>query len=134
MQEPEVIAMTDPTSEWLTVEEIAAELKVTPKTVRDWLQRGEFPATKLGRAYRVRRSDLTAWLQSKEVNAPRRPSRFTASEMERVGVEIVDVETTRLRCMTCGQSWSPNIQSGGRLPNGYWQCPNNCNSPDKSEV
>jgi excisionase family DNA binding protein len=129
MQATEDITMTDPT-EWLTVEEIAAELKLKPKTVRDFVQRGEFPATKVGRVYRIRRSDLTDWLRSKEVNAPRRPSRFTASEMERWGVEIVDEETTRLRCMSCGQSWSPNIQPGGRLPNRYWQCPNGCNTPE----
>jgi len=31
-------------------------------------------------------------------------------------------------CLTCGQFWSPNIQSGGRRPRGWWRCPKGCNA------
>ena len=48
-------------------------------------------------------------------------------EMLKKGVEVTDFDRLHLRCKSCGTSWSPNIQSGGRLPRGYWKCPNECN-------
>jgi len=36
-----------------------------------------------------------------------------------------------LQCNSCGSTWSPNIQSGDRLPKGYWRCPNRCNYEEK---
>lgn len=36
-----------------------------------------------------------------------------------------------LQCDTCGLTWSPNIQPGGRLPKGYWKCPKQCNWEEK---
>jgi hypothetical protein len=32
-----------------------------------------------------------------------------------------------LRCLQCETHWSPNLQTGGRLPPGYWKCPLGCN-------
>src|SRR6185437_12234970 len=54
----------------LTVEQVAAELQVMPPTVRTWIQSGALPASrpgngkKPGRKYRVRRSDLEAFVAS----------------------------------------------------------------------
>jgi len=53
----------------------------------------------------------------------RRPRRFTDSELAKVGVEIIDPYTLWLMCTHCYQAWSPNIQRGGKLPRGYWKCP-----------
>lgn len=58
-----------------------------------------------------------------------RPRRFSERELAKVGVEIVDLDQTILHCKKCGQGWSPNIQPGGKLPRGYWKCPNGCNDP-----
>ncbi len=57
-----------------------------------------------------------------------RSHRFTKAEMKRVGVEVVDESRILLRCMTCGQTWSPDLQAHGKLPRGYWKCPNGCNA------
>jgi hypothetical protein len=57
-----------------------------------------------------------------------RPSRFTKSELAKVGVEIVSESSAGLKCVKCGQAWSPNLRSGGKLPALYWQCPNGCNA------
>jgi hypothetical protein len=59
---------------------------------------------------------------------PASPSRFTAGQMEKVGVEIRDSSKTLLACKECGQVWSPNLLKGGRLPRGYWRCPQGCNT------
>jgi excisionase family DNA binding protein len=50
-------------TEWLTVEEIAQELKVPPDTVRGWIRRRELTAYRPGREYRVKRADLEKFLE-----------------------------------------------------------------------
>ena len=42
----------------LTPEEVAARLKVLPKTVRKWLREGQLPGVKVGRQWRVAESTL----------------------------------------------------------------------------
>jgi excisionase family DNA binding protein len=44
--------------EYLKVEEVAARLKLKEKTIRDWILRGELPAYKLGKEWRIRRDDF----------------------------------------------------------------------------
>ena len=46
--------------EVLTVDEIAAYLKVGEATVRRWCREGTLPALKIGHQYRVRAADLQA--------------------------------------------------------------------------
>jgi excisionase family DNA binding protein len=48
----------------LTVEEAAAFCNVTPPTVREWIRQGHLPALLPGggRSYRIRRTDLDAFL------------------------------------------------------------------------
>lgn len=46
----------------LSTEEVAEALCVTSKTVRRWIARGELPAVKLHRQWRVRIADLEAVL------------------------------------------------------------------------
>jgi excisionase family DNA binding protein len=46
----------------LTTEEVAKILSVSPRTVRDYITRGELPAVDLKGSYRVRREDLNEYL------------------------------------------------------------------------
>jgi hypothetical protein len=55
-------------------------------------------------------------------------------EMDRKGVDVLDHNRIVLRCRECMQEWSPDIQPGGRMPRGYWKCPNGCNEPDKQAL
>lgn len=55
--------------EWLTVEEVAAYLAVTPFVLTGILRRGEIPAVKVGREWRVARVDLEAWLNDRRSEA-----------------------------------------------------------------
>lgn len=53
---------------------------------------------------------------------------ISKSKMEKLGVKIIDNERSiRLECAVCGCVWSPNLLEGGRLPRGYWKCPEGCN-------
>ena len=47
-----------------TVAELATELGSAQSTVRDWLNRGDFPgAYKLGRSWRIPRADVRAFIE-----------------------------------------------------------------------
>jgi excisionase family DNA binding protein len=50
----------------LSPEEVAEILGVSPKMVRDWLRAGRIKGIKLGRIWRVRESDLEAFIKSLE--------------------------------------------------------------------
>jgi len=58
----------------LTVEEVAALLRVDEATVRRWLRDGEIFGLKMGRAWRISESELQAFLQgrSRDEEQPRR--------------------------------------------------------------
>src|SRR5947209_19873247 len=66
---------------WLTVAEIAEELRVNPATVRLWVSKGALPATRAGqRKLLIRRSDLDRMLESIRPEPPAfgiRPPRST---------------------------------------------------------
>jgi excisionase family DNA binding protein len=50
------------TSEFLTTEEVIAFLRVNTRTLYRLIRAGDFPAVRVGRQWRFRRSDLEAWL------------------------------------------------------------------------
>ena len=66
--------------ELLTVEQVAAELQVIPPTVRAWIQSGALAASrpgngkKPGRKYRVRRTDLEAFVAASRASTEAEPS------------------------------------------------------------
>jgi len=59
--------------ELLTIEELAGYLKLKPRTLYLKLRRGDIPAYKVFKEWRVRRSDLEEWL-SKNIRPKREKS------------------------------------------------------------
>jgi excisionase family DNA binding protein len=65
----------------LTVEQAAAILQLSPKTIKDWLRAGKLTGCKIGRFWRVRPADLEAFIQASrrwrgsEAQADPRPDR-----------------------------------------------------------
>jgi excisionase family DNA binding protein len=47
----------------LKVEQIADELALNPQTIRNWIKSGQLRATRAGRGFRVKRSDLEDMLE-----------------------------------------------------------------------
>ena len=60
--------------EYLKVEEVAARLKLREKTIRDWILRGELPAYKLGKEWRIRRDDFDQAMQARRTTAEPAPT------------------------------------------------------------
>ena len=55
--------------EYLKVEEVAARLKVQDRTVRDWIQRGDLEAYKIGKEWRIRRDHFDEAIEARRVGA-----------------------------------------------------------------
>lgn len=48
----------------MTLEEVAAYLKVTPQTIYTWAQEKRIPAAKLGKEWRFKKSIIDKWFSS----------------------------------------------------------------------
>jgi len=53
---------SEPENDILTLEEVAAYLRLTPQTIYKWAQERRIPGVKLGKEWRFRRSILDRWL------------------------------------------------------------------------
>lgn len=49
---------------WLSVDELAAYLGVKPDTVYTWIGKKGLPAHKVGRLWKMKRSEVDAWVRS----------------------------------------------------------------------
>ena len=54
--------MNDQQDELLTIEEVAAILKIKPRTIREYIAQEKLPAVELEKSYRIYRKDLDAFL------------------------------------------------------------------------
>jgi excisionase family DNA binding protein len=68
MSEPMNRTRRAPLDELLTVNEVTDELRVDRRTVYRYLQQGQLRGQKLGRTWRIRRSDLSAYLNARHHN------------------------------------------------------------------
>jgi excisionase family DNA binding protein len=51
-------ALPAPNNQLLTVSQVAEQLQVTAQTIRNWIDSGVLPATRIGRGFRIRREDV----------------------------------------------------------------------------
>ena len=57
--------------EILTIDEVAAYLRLTPQTIYKWAQEKRIPAVKLGKEWRFRRSIIDRWFDEQLLNDSR---------------------------------------------------------------
>jgi excisionase family DNA binding protein len=50
--------------EMLTIDDLAAYLKLKPQTIYKWAQAGKLPGAKFGKEWRFRRSSIERWIDS----------------------------------------------------------------------
>lgn len=58
------------TEDRFTIEEVATELRVSIKTVRDYLYEGRIKGYKIGKRYYFTRNQIQAFIDSTETNYP----------------------------------------------------------------
>lgn len=51
----------------LTVSEVADQLKVSDRTVRNWIEAGKLKGYRFGQAYRIIEEDLTRFIEESEI-------------------------------------------------------------------
>ncbi|MBN1935447.1 MAG: helix-turn-helix domain-containing protein, partial [Anaerolineae bacterium] len=59
--------MNDLASEVMTVDEMAAYLRLHPLTVRAMACKGDLPVFKVGRQWRAKRDHLDAWIKNRSM-------------------------------------------------------------------
>jgi excisionase family DNA binding protein len=62
MNQAELARLLAPYPEMLTVAEVAAVLRVHPRSVQRWASQGRFAAVRAGRTYRIPRVDVMRWM------------------------------------------------------------------------
>lgn len=50
----------------MTLKEVAEYLHLTERTLYKWAQEGKIPASKLGSAWRFRKSDVDEWVEERK--------------------------------------------------------------------
>lgn len=61
-----VLADMTENDKWLTVEELAAYLKMSRTKLYAMTQKGEIPASKIGNQWRFDRDEIDEWMKSKK--------------------------------------------------------------------
>jgi excisionase family DNA binding protein len=56
--------------DYLTSEQVAQALRVTPQTIRNWIKRGDIPAERYGHVFRIRREDFEAFAGTRPDSVP----------------------------------------------------------------
>ncbi len=52
--------------EFMTTDEVLGYLRINARTVYRLIRQGELPAVRIGRQWRIRRTDLDAWLSGRK--------------------------------------------------------------------
>lgn len=73
---------------FLTVADVAALLQLNQQTVRNWIDAGSLPATRVGRRVRIRQSDLDQLLAAGETSVGDAPGQI-APRLDRVAWETL---------------------------------------------
>jgi excisionase family DNA binding protein len=61
----EVFSMSEPTKEkWSSLEDIAEHLGVSKDTIYRWISKKQMPATKIGRHWKFKLSEVEMWIRN----------------------------------------------------------------------
>lgn len=67
--------------EIMTIEEVAAYIRVSERTVYDWAQKGELPGGKLGTTWRFKRDEIEKWVNSRLTQTSGKSPAAAATEL-----------------------------------------------------
>ena len=52
------------TERWIGVDEAAEYVGVKPSTIREWIKKTDIPASKIGKQWKFKKSELDEWVKS----------------------------------------------------------------------
>jgi hypothetical protein len=52
---------------------------------------------------------------------------LTDTQLGQLGIRVINMQDLTLQCVTCGETWTPELDFSGKLQYGYWVCPAKCN-------
>jgi PTS system nitrogen regulatory IIA component len=108
--------------EIMTIEEVAAYLRVSERTVYDWAQKGDLPGGKLGTTWRFKRNDVENWVNTRlSTQSGPKPSGVTSSATltaERVIILEAGDKDTVLRKLVDLLAESPFVHNRDELLKG----------------
>jgi excisionase family DNA binding protein len=62
MNQQEIERLLAPYPDMLTVDEVANVLRVHPRSIQRWAREGRVASVRIGRSYRISRSDVVRWM------------------------------------------------------------------------
>lgn len=74
MTHTEIDLLLQPYPEMLTVGEVAAVLRVHPRSIQRWARDGRFASVRVGKTYRIPRADVRRWLLAVSIPAVGAPA------------------------------------------------------------
>jgi PTS system nitrogen regulatory IIA component len=90
--------------EIMTIEEVAAYMRVSERTVYDWAQKGELPGGKLGTTWRFKREDVENWVNMRLSSQPAKASAKAAATSSAVltaeRVVVIDEDADKKTVLT----------------------------------
>lgn len=106
--------------EILTLEEVAAYLRVSERTVYDWANKGEIPCGKIGTTWRFKRSELEKWVDARLTASkkPVRPESITLRDLlapERVLLLDCDSKEAALNALVDALGRAPQVKDPEEL-------------------
>ena len=81
---------SEPENDILTLEEVAAYLRLTPQTIYKWAQERRIPAVKLGKEWRFRKSILDRWLDQQMLSEASGFSHLRESEGDEPATPLIE--------------------------------------------
>jgi hypothetical protein len=52
---------------------------------------------------------------------------MTEEELSSRGLRLANHAEVILQCLSCEETWEPQLDSSGKLASDYWKCPAGCN-------
>ena len=113
--------------EMLTIEDVAAYLKLKPQTIYKWAQTGKIPGAKFGKEWRFRRSAIERWID-RQISSQTRGSSGDGSSGDGSAVvqgegadssgrpKRAGLESEKLKARTSNQGKAPRVSKDGRGP------------------
>ena len=56
------------TENWIGLQDVADYIGVSKDTIRNWIKKSNFPAHKIGRFWKFKKSEIDEWVDKKERN------------------------------------------------------------------